>query len=136
MSFMIVVDGSPVAPPSYAMPASLGSPVIENAPVIRRHEPTARNGTGLPVGVSSELFTTIGRTTISSEGLVWWHVTAGLGTSVSTSVTVKLFDATTGTWDWYDGVAWRPTFTSGQAGNKVRDFKIHISNLVAVASPE
>jgi hypothetical protein len=136
MSFMILIGTTPTTPPSYAIPASTGSPIIENAPLVRRHEATARNGLGAPVGISGELFTTIGRTVINSTGLAWWSTTAGLGSNVSTPVTVKLLDPLTGTWDWYTGTAWRPTFSAGQAGSKVRDFRIHISNLQATTSPE
>jgi hypothetical protein len=129
MSFMIVIGSVATTPPVYAMPSSTGSPVIEYAPVVRRHEPTARNAQGYPVGVSSELFTTIGRTVIGVNGLQWWYDTAGLSTNVSTEVIVRLFDPVSAVWSWYRGLAWRPTYKAGQAGNKVRDFAIHISNL-------
>ena len=140
MSFMIQtsVGGiTPQIPPDHAMPSSTGSPVMDAAPVVRWHEPTARSGTGVPVGASQEMFTTIGRSVINSSGLVWWYSTLGMYSNIwSVTVKVKLLNPTSGAWEWFSGTAWRPTFTSGQAGNKVRDFRIHISNLAPVESPE
>ena len=135
---MILVGSVPTTPPSYAMPVSIGSPIMDTAPVVRHHEPTARNGVGEPVGVSLEKFTVIGRTSIAQLGLAWWHTTLGMYDNdvQSSLVFIKLLQPSTGEWRWYSGIAWRPTFTSGQAGNKVRDFKIHISNLTSVVSPE
>lgn len=102
------------------------------APIVRWNEPEARDGYGRPIATSSEMYAIIGRPSINTTGMAWWYTTVGLGTNVSTTIYVKLFNPVTQTWTNYSGLAWRPTFSGGKAGNKVTDFAIKITNLEAL----
>lgn len=132
MSFQVLIGATWTTPPNAAMPASAGSPVIDGAPIVRWYEPEGRDGEGRPVATSSEMYAIIGRSVIDSTGLAWWYSTVGLGSNVSTAISVKLFNPVTQSWVSYSGLAWRPTYASGKAGLKLTNFMIKITNLVAI----
>lgn len=129
MTFQVKIGSVWTTPPDAAKPASIGSDIIPGAPIVRWSEPEGRDGYGRPVSASSEMYAIIGRTSINAEGMAWWYTTVGLGTNVSTSIKVKLFNPVTQEWTKYSGLAWRPTYSGGKAGNKVTDFSIKITNL-------
>jgi hypothetical protein len=135
-SFKVKINGTWTTPPSYAMPASIGSSVHSNAPVVRWNEPTGRDGNGRPVAASSDMYATIGRSAIGSTGLAWWYDTVGLGTSLSTPIEVRLFNPVFQAWAYYSGFAWRPTYNSGRAGQKLTDFTIRITSLTLLEVPQ
>jgi len=132
MSFQVLIGATWTTPPNDAMPSSLGSPVIEGAPVVRWYEPEGRDGLGRPVATSSEMYAVIGRSVINATGMAWWYTTVGLGSSVSKAISVKLFNPVSQTWISYSGLAWRPTYAAGKAGLKLTNFMIRITNLVAL----
>ena len=131
-TFQVKIGATWTTPPDAAMPASIGSDVIDNAPIVRYYEAETRDGYGRPVIVSSEMYAIIGRTSINTTGMAWWYTTVGLGSNVSTVVNITLFDPITQTWLAYSGYAWRPTYDRGKAGNKVTNFMIKVTNLVAL----
>ena len=130
--FAIWIGGTWATPPNSAMPSSIGSPIIEGAPVVRSNEPTARNGQGAPVGVDDELFAVVGRTRINAAGLAWWYTTVGIGSSVSKDVTVRLWNPETQAWTAYSATMWKPTYVAGYAGLKVTNFSVRFTNLQAI----
>lgn len=132
MSFQVKIGSTWTTPPNDAMPAQVGSPVIDGAPIVRWYEPEGRDGEGRPVAVSSEMYAVIGRSVINMTGMAWWYSTVGLGSSVSTHIEIKLFNPVSQTWVGYSGLAWRPTYAAGKAGLKLTNFTIRITNLVAL----
>ena len=132
MSFQVLIGATWTTPPNDAMPSSLGSPVIEGAPIVRWYEPEGRDGLGRPVATSSEMYAVIGRSAINATGMAWWYTTVGLGSNVSTAISVKLFNPVSQTWVSYSGLAWRPTYAAGKAGLKLTNWMIRITNLVAL----
>ena len=131
-TFAIWIGGTWATPPDSAMPSSIGSPVIEGAPIVRSNEPTARNGQGAPVGVDDELFAVVGRTRINATGLAWWYTTVGIGSSVSKDVTVRLWNPETQAWTAYSATMWKPTSVAGYAGLEVTNFMVKFTNLQAI----
>lgn len=132
MSFQVLIGATWTTPPNDAMPASTGSPVIDGAPIVRWYEPEGRDGEGRPVSTSSEMYAIIGRSVINTTGMTWWYSHVGLGSNVSTPISVKLFNPVTQSWIGYSGLAWRPTYAQGKAGLKLTGFMIKITNLVAI----
>ena len=117
-----------------AKPVGINSPRIDLAPIVRYYEPQARSGYGFPVQVDAELWAEVGRPLINSTGLAYWYTTIDMGTNAYVQRYVVLWNPTTQTWTSYQGYLWRPVWGAGQAGLKVLDFKVRITNLVA-ASP-
>jgi hypothetical protein len=129
MTFQVKIGSTWTTPPTHAMPSSLGNDTIENPPIVRYSIPDMVSGYGLPVATSNEMYATIGKPVINRLGMLWWYTVVGLSDNVSTPIMVQLFDPVTQAWTRYSGLAWRPTYTGGKAGNKVTDFTITITNL-------
>ena len=105
MAFQVKIGSTWTTPPLEAMPSSIGSDIIDGAPIVRYYEAEARDGYGRPVAVSSEMYAIIGRAVISLTGMAWWYTTVGLGSNVSTEIYIKLFDPVSQTWTSYSGLA-------------------------------
>ena len=114
------------------MPVGIGDPVIEGAPIVLRYPPSARSGMGYPVGIDDELFALVGRPEINSTGLAWWYTTAGIGSSTSKDISVRLWNPVAQAWVAYSGIMWQPSYNTGKAGYRITEFMVKITNLTPI----
>ncbi len=116
------------------MPIGVGSSGINYAPVVQINTYTARTGNGKPAGRDDELFAIVGRPYITTEGLEWWLTTTGIGTSDSKPMAVRLWSRWVQDWVDYTGDMFQPQVApaQGQAGYRLRDFRVEFRNLQEV----